>query len=310
MYIKIVNKNLKGYPQVMLMFEYTLYNMQNKNDFTVSAGCLDVFENIRFLHQNNNIDIGTTYSRYCRPQRNAFLKIVYVHKNEINYVLNEKSYRVKQGEFIIFGRGSTLQHSAGPGGSIAYLINVNPQFCKKYGICDDIVCHIKSDNKMKALFLNFIQKFDETSYSAASEMAATQLFIHINHNYKRYSVCFDAHDTFTDNQMEKIIKYINRNIFKKIRLSDMAALFDLHPSYFSYLFKRTCGYSPVAYANFLRCENAKELLLTTDFSPKEVIEACGFHNMSHFKSMYKKITGRDALADAAMPPIIIKVNTN
>ncbi|MBR2471177.1 MAG: AraC family transcriptional regulator, partial [Clostridia bacterium] len=71
--------------------------------------------------------------------------------------------------------------------------------------------------------------------------------------------------------------------------------------------KKTCGYSPIAYANFLRCDSAREILLTTDFTPKEVIEACGFYSMSHFKNMYKKLTGRDALADASTVPVEIKV---
>ena len=87
----------------------------------------------------------------------------------------------------------------------------------------------------------------------------------------------------------------------------MAALLDLNPVYFGYVFKKTCGYSPVEYANFLRCANANILLLTTDFTPKEIIEACGFYSMSHFKNMYKKLMGRDALVDASTVPVEIKV---
>ena len=107
--------------------------------------------------------------------------------------------------------------------------------------------------------------------------------------------------------MKFIIQQQYINLFNKIHLSDMAKLLDFEQTYFCHMFKNTCGYSPVAYANFLRCENAREILLTTDFTPKEVIEACGFHNMYHFKSMYKKMTGRDALADAATEPIVIKI---
>lgn len=288
------------------MFQYSIYNQKNKNDFAISAGCLDVFENIKFLHSSSNIDVGVSYSKYCFPQKSAFMQIEYIHKNEVTYTINDKDYLLKEGDCVIMGRGCTSHQNAGPCGCVVYSISVNPLFCKKYNLCDDINCHIKNDDIMKQLFLTLISKYDEDPQSEKTLTLMLQMLIHINHNYKQYSANLDETETFTDRQMETIIKYINRNIFNKIRLNDMAALLGMHPTYFGYVFKRTCGYSPITYANFLRCLNAREILLTTDFSPKEVIEACGFYSMSHFKKMYKNLIGRDVLADAATPPVVIK----
>ena len=289
------------------MFKYSTYNMVNENDYVVLSGCLDVFENIPFLHKSNNINIGVSHSEHCVPQKNAFLSISYSYMNETVYEINGKTFSVKEGEFLIKGRGSATLNRAGVGGSVTYGLRVNPQFCRKYGLCDDMVCHIKSDDKMKDLFFDFIRKYDEYGYGNISTSAVLQFLMYINRHYKKYSAKLDDTRIFSDKQMEKIIKYINRNLFNKIRLSDMAALLDLNPKYFCHVFKNTCGYSPVAYANFLRCENAREILLTTDFTPKEVVEACGFRNMSHFKNMYRKLIGRDALADAATDPVVIKI---
>ena len=289
------------------MLRYCTYSMNNKNNYFITASCLDMFENIPFLHRSNNVDIGAAYSRYSKPQKNAFLIITYGYINETVCEVNGKTYRIKSGEFLIKGRGSINHQSAGPDGSISYGIRVNPQFYKKYGICDDMVVHVKSDDKLKKLFLDFLHIHDQNGHSSSSETAMLQLLMYIDRNYKQYSQGLDDRGTLSDKQMEKVIKYINRNLFNKIHLADMAALFDVAPEHFSRLFKKTCGYSPVAYANFLRCDNAMEILLTTDFTPKEIVEACGFHSMSHFKNMYKKMTGRDALADASTVPVEIKV---
>lgn len=288
------------------MFKYSTYTMENDSDFNLLAGCLDTFDNIPFLHNSNKINIGRSYSQHCVAQKNAFLSISFSYINETIYEINGKTYVVKEGEFLIKGRGSTTRNHAGEGGSVTYGLRVNPHFCKKYGLCDDMVYHARSDGKLKALFLNLIQTYDKENPDAAAT-AVLQLLIHINHHYKKYSLNLDGNRIFSDKQMEKIIKYINRNLFNKIRLTDMAALLDLTPEHFCRIFKKTCGYSPMAYANFLRCENAREILLTTDFTPKEVIEACGFSSMSRFKNMYKKLIGRDALADAASAPVEINM---
>ncbi|MBR2846777.1 MAG: helix-turn-helix transcriptional regulator [Clostridia bacterium] len=289
------------------MIKYSTYGMGNKGNFYVSAACLDIFENISFLHRSPNLSIGAAKTTDIIPHKTAFLVISYSYINKTVYEINGQTYSVKEGEFIVQGRGSVSHHRPGKGGSVSYGIRVNPQFCKKYGLCDDMVCHIKSDEKMKDLFLNVVREYDNNPDGDSATTAMIQLLMYVDRHYKKYSLNLDDKETLSDKQMEKVIKYINRNLFNKIRLADMAALVDLHPVYFGYLFKKTCGYSPIAYANFLRCDSAREILLTTDFTPKEVIEACGFYSMSHFKNMYKKLTGRDALVDASTVPVEIKV---
>lgn len=289
------------------MNEYVIYSNIHNNDFALSVACLDVFENIEFLHKNNSVSLGASYSEYCSPCKRSFFGMAYSYIGSTIYTINDKKYHVKQGEFIIYGRGCTTTQAATAGGSVSYGIAVSPNFCKKYGLCDDMICHIKDDTRLKELFLSLISKYDKNVTGDDTITTALQLLMHINSNYKSFSVNLDDSGTLSDKQMAKIIKYIHRNIFNKIHLEDMAKVLDLHPIYFSRVFKKTCGYSPVAYANFLRCRNARQLLLTTDFTPREILEACGFYSMTQFKNMYKKLTGRDAELDAATPPVVINM---
>ena len=284
------------------MNEYVIYSNIHKGNFAFSVACLDRFDNIAFLHKSSNISIGASYSEYCPPCKRAFLSLSYCYTGNITYQLNGKTYNVREGELIIYGRGCVVQQSAAKGGNVSYTLAVNPQFCKQYGFCDDMICRI-TDDKLKKLFLKALQAYDDGANTA--ETLILQLLMHINYHYKKYSSGISVENTLSDKQMAKVIKYINRNIFNKIHLKDLANAVGFTPSYFSYLFKNTCGYSPVSYVSFLRCRNARQLLLTTDFSIKDVMDICGFYSITQFKKAYKKITGRDAEHDAKTPPVVV-----
>ena len=142
------------------MNEYAIYSTRHSNDFSVSVACLDIFENIDFLHKSRSIAVGASYSEYCYPLKMAFLTISYSYIGETVYITNGKTHNVRQGEFMVYGRGCNSFQIAASGGSVTYSVSVNSQFCKKYGLCDDMICHIKSDEKLKTLFLNLIREYD------------------------------------------------------------------------------------------------------------------------------------------------------
>lgn len=289
------------------MNEYEIYSNRYNKDFSVSVACLDFFENIDFLHKSRSVYVGASYSKYCYPHKFSYLIISYTYVGETVYSINGKTYSVRQGEFMIYGRGCASIQTSAAGGSVIYSVSVNPQFCKKYGLCDDMICHIKSDDKLTNLFLSLIKEYDKDCTNDSTVTSAIQMLMHIDHHYKKYSAGTPDSGILTDKQMTKVIKYINRNLSNKIHLKDMANVVGLDHMYFCRIFKKTCGYSPIRYANFLRCRTARQILLTTDFAPNEIMEMCGFYSMTQFKKMYKNLTGRDALADAKTPAVVIEI---
>ncbi|MBR2847781.1 MAG: helix-turn-helix transcriptional regulator [Clostridia bacterium] len=289
------------------MNEYDIFHSDYCNDFGISSSCLNVFENIDFIHKSNNILMGASYSRYCFPHKKAFMSISYEFEGTTVYTVNDKEYVVRPGEFIIYGRGCVTSQTTDETGSVTYTLAANPEFCKNHNITDDIVCHIKNDDTLTELFINLVRSCDTNDNVPESTLVCIKLLEYINKTYSSYSVGFDDSCTFSDKQMTKVLTFINRNLFNKITLEDMAAVLGYHPIYFTRVFKKTCGYSPVNYANFMRCRAARQLLLTTDFAPDEIMEMCGFYSMRQFKDMYKKLIGRDALADAKIPAVVIEI---
>ena len=66
---------------------------------------------------------------------------------------------------------------------------------------------------------------------------------------------------------------------------------ELNPSYFSTLFKQSCGSSFKEYLNSIRIEESKKLLAATDRSILDIALSIGFEDQSYFTKVFKKYTG-------------------
>lgn len=91
-------------------------------------------------------------------------------------------------------------------------------------------------------------------------------------------------------KLSKVCRYIDQNMKKKIKLSDLAALVCLSDDYFSKLFNETMGIRPIDYLNQKRIERAQMLLITTNLSIGEVADKVGISNNSYFSTLFKKYT--------------------
>ncbi|HCA28124.1 MAG TPA: hypothetical protein DEP23_00340 [Ruminococcaceae bacterium] len=92
--------------------------------------------------------------------------------------------------------------------------------------------------------------------------------------------------------LNAVISYINSNLDKDLRLSELADIVHVSPSYFSTLFKRFNGVSPIEYIVHKRVQRAIELIKTTSMNLTEIAMACGFNNGTNFYKAFKKVTGR------------------
>ena len=87
------------------------------------------------------------------------------------------------------------------------------------------------------------------------------------------------------------IAYMKQHCTDKFSLQEMADALFVNGSYLLRTFKQHTGHTPLAYHHMIRCEYAKELLVSTDQSISEVGEAAGFVSSSHFSHIFKKTEG-------------------
>lgn len=90
--------------------------------------------------------------------------------------------------------------------------------------------------------------------------------------------------------IQKTRKYIEENFRMRLSLKDLAEMAGLSTSYFSYLFHKETGLTVSAYIEKKRIGFAKEQLLVTSFSIKEIASMTGFDDQNYFSRLFKKHT--------------------
>jgi len=94
-----------------------------------------------------------------------------------------------------------------------------------------------------------------------------------------------------DYRIEAILRSIEHDIGRTRRPSELAGEVCLSVSRFYDLFRQETGTVPARYIRDCRFERAKQLLMTTNLSIKEVANHVGVHDDSHFVRHFQKLYG-------------------
>ncbi|WP_298072978.1 AraC family transcriptional regulator [uncultured Bacteroides sp.] len=89
-------------------------------------------------------------------------------------------------------------------------------------------------------------------------------------------------------EQAKII--MNENVFKDIDPEELAMKLNISYSWFRKVFKDYTGYAPAKYFLELKLRKAKQLLVGTSRSVKEISFLLGYKSTEHFFSLFKKHT--------------------
>ena len=87
------------------------------------------------------------------------------------------------------------------------------------------------------------------------------------------------------------VEYIRANVGRPITLDELAEVAKLSPYYFSHMFKRETGFSPMEYVINTRIEHAKTLLLTTARSVAEIADEVGYASSGSLINLFVKKVG-------------------
>lgn len=85
--------------------------------------------------------------------------------------------------------------------------------------------------------------------------------------------------------------YINANFHKELSLDDVSEEVNISPYYFSKIFKEETGENFIEYVTAVRMEKAKELLLSSSLSMKEICAQVGYSDPNYFSRTFKKNVG-------------------
>jgi two-component system, response regulator YesN len=95
----------------------------------------------------------------------------------------------------------------------------------------------------------------------------------------------------TEDKIERVRVFLERNCFKKVTLSDAAGAVGLSTKYLSRIFKDSTGKGFSEYRLQIQVEKAKELLADTSYNVCEISDRLGYQNPESFIRQFKKLSG-------------------
>jgi AraC family transcriptional regulator len=95
----------------------------------------------------------------------------------------------------------------------------------------------------------------------------------------------------TTRQLRAVSDFIQSNLARQTRLSELAALTGLSPSQFGRAFKTSTGKTPHQWHLSARIESAKRMLLNRRVALVDIALDTGFSEQSHFTRAFRGVTG-------------------
>lgn len=94
-----------------------------------------------------------------------------------------------------------------------------------------------------------------------------------------------------DTGANEIIRFIQNNTARNFSNRELGELFHFHPNYINSIIKASTGMSLHQYVLNAKISKAIRLLDTTQMSVREIAQAVGFTDISHFSKVFKKAVG-------------------
>ena len=92
-------------------------------------------------------------------------------------------------------------------------------------------------------------------------------------------------------EFSRVINYIDAQLNRDIEVAELSSIVNLPRAEFSAAFRQAFGIPPKQFISLRRITRARELLLESSFSIKEIALRCGYQDEFFFHRIFKKYTG-------------------
>lgn len=121
--------------------------------------------------------------------------------------------------------------------------------------------------------------------------SSRQLYEHLLEGYKGRAGRTSERAVLAPWQEHKAKAILERSLYARLFIADVAKQCAMSRSHFSRVFKQTTGMSPKEWALDLRIRRSKEFLAAGLMPLSQISLECGFADQSHFSRMFSKLVG-------------------
>lgn len=259
--------------------------------------CDEMKYETHFLGQNKcpfifHRDIVLGKRKECTPNLHLNLELLYFVEGSGHVICDGEAFAVQPGDLVVIN--SCVIHTVTTLEMVRYFcLIIDNDFCAANHI------HMSKlrffplirNGTARTLFAQLVQEYDSEDIfrETGIQCAVLKLLLYLCRNYSEQTPL----DRKRDSALEGVwtaVEYMKQNLSQKLTVEQIAASAGFSKYYFLRLFKVRTGYTVTQYLNLLRCDRAKQLLLS-GYAVKETAALCGFENPSYFAKVFKTCTG-------------------
>lgn len=222
-------------------------------------------------------------------------EITFVDKGDMYNVAGDTTYKMSQGDIMIFIPNQPHEQYADSDVSTCYVTLSFEMDFKETDIFDGQLFH--ADKVSRDLIAKIIEEGRENKIYSSDLMLCylKELIIRLIRSKKIENYVKHA-DTLAKNAVENDIvamakAYVEKNIFSHINVPQIAKSIPVSDSYLSSVFKKNTGLSLVSYINTQKLEKAKDLIRAGQKSFTQIAQDLGYGSVHYFSTKFKKQFG-------------------
>lgn len=212
--------------------------------------------------------------------RKLDLGLMFVAEGKVSIASNNKNLELQAGDGVFMPLNLLYRYSRPKPGKV-FILNFTAY--NSSVLTDIIRFHIEPK-----YIISYLDSFKSIYFSNNGSKRPALLSIF----YSILQIILRSGETTRHPALKKAINYIENNLNNPLLNSaEIAAAVGYSEGHLRRLFKGTCNASPVQYINDLRIDTAKNLLLSTELSIKEISVNCGFTSPFYFSKIFKTKSG-------------------
>ena len=261
------------------------------------------------------------------PSTHESYELTYIVKGQIDYIIDDKVYHLKPGSTIIVWPGVEHSYEVIEECEVAcvyFTLNTDAEDDTNTNVVqtqDDLDDDVKDEKNLDTLFKTspisqedidavvitgkgqkdiattvnaILSENSQEAFGRAPLLQALALtmIVYINRSLQEQ---IEEQKRIQEGSAVELVEiacdFIEENYTENITVADIADYIYLSAGYFSRVFNKEKGISPMNYLTDYRIDKAKHLLETTDLKMSNIATMTGFTTPQRFNAAFKRVTG-------------------